>query len=206
MAKKTWTDDEIARIVRCVFIFCCSFLFPGVQQSMSNMSQQIANSSDVIPTRNSDSSSVKGNEKPSSYSPDNNPASKKDDDDPKKAKPWFRRACCSCPANKCFFRLQGSNWNEGSKRFIIQAVIIWMFLCLPGNIVTLVLHHKLSQQAGQSDQVQTNLTSFQEERTAFVVVRLTTTYPLLLLLTSYTSTIRRKLNSENTGSSKRPLI
>ena len=60
----------------------------------------------------------------------------------------------------CWFH---DTWNEGSKRFFIQAVIIWMVLCLPGNIVTLVLHHKLSHSGDQSDQVQTNITSFQQE-------------------------------------------
>ena len=47
--------------------------------------------------------------------------------------PKSRCSCCSC--------LGGLS---GTKLFLLWSVVVWCLLCLPGNIVTLYLRHKIA--------------------------------------------------------------
>ncbi len=53
----------------------------------------------------------------------------------------------------------------GAKLFAVQALCVWVVLCLPGNIATLYLHHKVSTtraEEAEDDVTFGNVTTFAE--------------------------------------------
>eukprot|EP00095_Tigriopus_kingsejongensis_P000660 maker-scaffold311_size212931-snap-gene-1.16 protein:Tk00660 transcript:maker-scaffold311_size212931-snap-gene-1.16-mRNA-1 annotation:"hypothetical protein ETSY2_36450" len=52
----------------------------------------------------------------------------------------YKRRCCPCVSR----RFDGMS---GSRLFLIQAVVVWSLLCLPGNLVTIVLHFRVGSKS-----------------------------------------------------------